>query len=154
MPNDPAKPHYIVKPAREKFSFDVEGAIAFFGGFASFQEQLLANGMDAPTYNNFRGWRNRRAMSSDLIARMVRLANILNVDFDLNNYIVNPISMTSTLPPAAIQSNDPTTDPDYDGNERFSPSTPPAPAPAAARPEPAVPAVPANPRGMRRSSDV
>ena len=62
MPN--GSPRYIVKHARDKFSFDVEGAILFFGGFVTFQNQLLQNGMDAPTYNNFRGWRTRRTMSS------------------------------------------------------------------------------------------
>ena len=103
MPNGSTKPNYIVKPAREKFSFDVEGAILFFGGFVTFQNQLLQNGMDAPTYNNFRGWRTRRTMSSDLIARMTRLARILNVPFDLHNYIIDPIAMTSKLPPAAVQ---------------------------------------------------
>jgi hypothetical protein len=122
----------------------VEGAILFFGGFVTFQNQLVKNGMDAPTYNNFRGWRQRRTMSADLIARMFVLADILDVPFDLRNYIIDPIAMTSKLPPAAVKSED---EPEYDGNERFPP---PAPTP---EPEP-EPVVPANARGMRRSRDV
>ena len=155
-----------MKPARDKFSFDVEGAILFFGGFVTFQKQLLSNGMDAPTYNNFRGWRTRRTMSSDLIARMTRLARILDVPFDLHNYIIDPISMTSKLPPAAVQSED-DPDPEYDGNERLSPlvqaaselvspepvATPEAPPLGHTPPEP-VTVKPVGARGMRRSRDV
>jgi len=149
MPNGSPKPKYIVKPAREKFSFDVEGAILFFGGFVTFQNRLLQNGMDAPTYNNFRGWRTRRTMSADLIARMIVLADILNVPFDLRNYIIDPIAMTSKLPPAAVKSED---EPDYDGNERLTAPTPalePEPSP-----EPVAPMKPPNVRGMRRRRDV
>ncbi len=133
MPNGPAKPKYTVKPSREKFSFDVEGAILFFGGFVSFQNQLLNNGMDAPTYNNFRGWRTRRTMSADLIARMIRLARILNVPFDLHDYIVDPISMTKKLPPAAVQP------------EQVSPA-----APVQNPVDPVAPIHPVNQRAMRR----
>jgi hypothetical protein len=148
MPNGPTNPKYVVKPAREKFSFDVEGAILFFGGFTTFQAQLLDNGMDAPTYNNFRGWRTRRTMSADLIARMTRLAQILDVNFDLTNYIIDPISMSKQLPPAAVKSGEP--DPDLDGNERFSPSTPTPEAQA----QPVAPAQPVASRAMRRNTDV
>jgi len=148
MSNGPLNPRYKMKPAREKFSFDVEGAILFFGGFVTFQNQLLNNGMDAPTYNNFRGWRTRRTMSADLIARMTRLAKILDVNFDLDNYIIDPISMTKQLPPAAVQPED---EPEYDGNER---NPPPAPAPVT-QPEPVAPVSPVQTaRGMRRNRDV
>jgi len=146
-----------VKPARDKFSFDVEGAILFFGGFITFQKQLLDNGMDAPTYNNFRGWRSRRTMSADLIARMMRLARILDVPFDLHNYIIDPISMTSKLTPAAVKTED-EDEPDFDGDERPSPpAQPPVDRPvpvASASVVPEISTPPANPRGMRRSTDV
>lgn len=149
MPQAPARhtPQRRSRSAREKFTFDVEGAIMFFGGFTSFQDHLTAHGMLAPDYNNFRGWRSRRTMSADLIARMVRLAHILELPFDLNNYLIEPVAQTHTLPPAAIKTRSPFPEDDdeeffdEDGNE-LTDKQPPA---ATHTQEPVEPATLVNP---------
>jgi hypothetical protein len=151
MPNGPTKSKYTVKPAREKFSFDVEGAVLFFGGFISFQEQLVAAGLDAPSYNNFRGWRTRRTMSADLIARMIRLAKILDVPFVLDDYIIDPIAMTTVLPEPAIKIEPVKTD---EGDEADDEALGAVDWEGEADPIKTEPAAPVNPRAMRRGSDV
>lgn len=127
-------PVLFVSP-RDKFRIDADGVISFFGGHANLTKRVAAEGMLAPNWSHMKGWRARSIIPPHWLATLIRLNALEGGKFDLNEYIVDPISwaITSTTPPPATVE---AAQEDEDAQRPLPASpSPPAPVPVSDPPE-------------------